>query len=81
MPGSFHSRQCRAAGSYTASLPANHSVIHRRPRESLHTRRAPPPCVGVSSGVSLPLAPSARPSQLPASEATQTSPAGVVAMP
>ena len=39
-PG-FHAFHCRVAGSYRLTCPDSHSLIHKRPLLSLHTRRAP----------------------------------------
>ena len=52
-----------------------------RPAESDHTRRAPCPAVGGSTGVAPPVARSTLAMWLPAREAYQTSPPGVTVIP
>ena len=69
------------AGSYRATLPAFHSLTQSRPRESDQTRRAPWSRVGGRTTVALPVPTLMRAMWLPASDAYQTWPFGVVAIP
>jgi hypothetical protein len=80
-PGSFHAFQEPSAGSCIDTLPLFHSLTQIRPFESDHTRRAPWFGVGGSTTVALPVAGSILAMWLPASEAYQMSPFGVIVMP
>ena len=62
-------------------MPLFHSLTHSRPWLSDQMRRAPWFGVGGSTMVAAPVSRSTRAMWLPASEAYQTSPDGVVVMP
>src|SRR2546426_11298396 len=80
-PGRRLPRQRPVPGSYSAIWPAFHSLTHRRPLESAHTRRAPCRAAGGSRTDTLPPAGLIRAMELPAGDAWDTNPAGVGEMP